>query len=487
MKGIRVVEGASAVSMTRPDNADGLVRPATLHVAKTTDEVVPRVALLTPYDGGNLGDSAIQDAMIENIRRSLPGVRLTGISLSCEEFLKRHGVEGFPLCETDRPFYRMVRGRSDQPPTERQTFLESLTQKTRNSRAVRGVAKRVPVLGAGLKRIQICKQELRHWIAAYRFLRTQDMLIVSGGGQLDEEWGGPWGHPFALFKWAILARIARVPYAFASVGACTVRSTTSRFFLSVALGLARYRSFRDRNSRDIAASLLKRASEDPIVPDLAFGISVPEPQESTPIRSLAADRMVIAISPIAFAKPYNWPRADANQYHRYLKQLTHVVSILLKRGCFLVLLTSSRGDDESVIPDILDGLEDDAKARIEQQVYVPQFTTWKAFANIMREVDLLIASRLHSTILGFVTHRPTIAISFEPKVDWVMNDLGQTEFLLPIRDFVAEDVVQAVDRMQHHKAEVIEKLSAYQGRVTSALTSQYESLANLAMESHRAR
>src|SRR6185437_9395874 len=55
-------------------------------------------------------------------------------------------------------------------------------------------------------------------------------LIVSGGGQLDEEWGGAWGHPFALFKWAMLARLAKVPLAFASVGACKAASTTSRFF-----------------------------------------------------------------------------------------------------------------------------------------------------------------------------------------------------------------------------------------------------------------
>ena len=81
-------------------------------------------------------------------------------------------------------------------------------------------------------------QELRHCAGAYRFLRTEDLLIVSGGGQLDEEWGGPWGHPFTLFKWAVLARIAHVPFAIASVGACKLTSKTSRFFVSVALRMA---------------------------------------------------------------------------------------------------------------------------------------------------------------------------------------------------------------------------------------------------------
>ena len=50
-------------------------------------------------------------------------------------------------------------------------------------------------------------------------LRTQDLLIISGGGQLDEEYGGAWRLPFAICKWVLLARLARVPCAMASVGA----------------------------------------------------------------------------------------------------------------------------------------------------------------------------------------------------------------------------------------------------------------------------
>ena len=51
--------------------------------------------------------------------------------------------------------------------------------------------------------------EVRHSVEGYRFLRTQHLLVVSGGGQLTEEWGGAWQHPFGLFKWAILAQSSR--------------------------------------------------------------------------------------------------------------------------------------------------------------------------------------------------------------------------------------------------------------------------------------
>lgn len=54
-------------------------------------------------------------------------------------------------------------------------------------------------------------REVCHSIAGYRFLRTQHLVIVCGGGQLNEEWGGAWQDPFALFKWVLVAKLARVP------------------------------------------------------------------------------------------------------------------------------------------------------------------------------------------------------------------------------------------------------------------------------------
>lgn len=443
-----------------------------------------RVALLTPYDGGNLGDASIQDAMIENLRRRLPGVVLSGISLSSADFLKQHGVESFPLCETDRPFYRLVRS-STQPPSQQQTPIQPPSQQAVPIRLAKKALRRVPFLKAGRRIFRTGAKEVRHWIAGYKFLRTQDLLIVSGGGQLDEEWGGPWGHPFALFKWALLARIARVPYVMASVGVCKIHSTSSRFLISSALRLARYRSYRDKNSRDLAVNLVRSVSADPVVPDLAFGLSPSETRPSTSVRLLAADRTIIAISPIAFSKPHNWPQSDIRLYRRYLDQLVAAVSILLERGYFLVLVSSSRGDDESVIPEILEHLNGPAKERIDKQVYIPRIASWRDFVNVVREADFLIASRLHSTILGFISHRPTVAISFDPKVDWVMQDLGQTEFLLHIRDFVSQDLIKAFDLLQLSRAAVTEKLVTYQSQNATTLARQYDWLAQVAMGAHR--
>jgi polysaccharide pyruvyl transferase WcaK-like protein len=437
----------------------------------------PRIALLTPYNGGNLGDGAIQDAMIANIRSRRPDAKFSGITLNRDAFTRLHGGSGFPLCATPRRFYGMS-GETVALSNERESQASGQLGQAWNQLKcwIEGI---VLTLSKTLRFSTLVVgplRELRHCIEAYHFLRTKDLVIVSGGGQLDEEWGGPWGHPYALFKWAVLAHIASVPYAMASVGAQKVRSTASRFFLSKALGLAAYRSYRNKNTKDLATSLFPGAIWDAIVPDLAFSLSQSELPSRVHIRRLAKERLVVAISPIAYAKPGNWPFSDSAIYNRYLQNLSRVASELLKRGCFLVIVYSSIGDDEAVIPELLGHLKGEWEGDLTQQIYVPSIASWKDFVAALREVDVLIASRLHSTILGWLVQTPTIAISFDPKVNQQMEDLGQTDYLLQIENFRTADVIEAFDRIRMFRRTVEDEITAYRDRVYPALAHQYDAL-----------
>jgi polysaccharide pyruvyl transferase WcaK-like protein len=421
-----------------------------------------RIALLTPYSGGNLGDAAIQDAMIANLRSRLPGVQFSGISLNSDNFLQRHASRAFPLCVSQRPFYGMARSKPAPQPVAPKTPL------------TRSAVKKIP----GVKSAILLWHELRHCVGGYRFLRQHDLLIVSGGGQLDEEWGGAWGHPFALFKWTVLARLARVPVAFASVGACKTKSGMARFFLKHALRKAHYRSYREKNSRELVVKFFPRASEDDLVPDIAFSLPLSEMPQLADIRSRANGSKIVAISPIAYAKPGTWPHEDQRLYERYLAQMEEILLQLLKGGYFVVLVWSSRAD-KSVITELLNGLRNEAKEAASTRLYVPPIENWEDLVAALREVDVLIASRLHSTILGFVAQTPTIAISFDPKVDWVMEDLGQTEYLFHIHDVAAQAVIAALEKIDLQKI-AASKISDYLQEIRSISVQQYDRLARLA-------
>jgi polysaccharide pyruvyl transferase WcaK-like protein len=440
----------------------------------------PRIALLTPYSGGNLGDAAIQDAMIANAALRLPGAKFSGICLNCENFVARHGADAFPVSATYLHFYHMTRGVLGESLKEAET-----RDPIRKSRAlwadkVRSVLKGLPVLGRSLKVLAAVPQEVRHCFKGYRFLRTQDFLIVSGGGQLNDHYGGAWGQPYALFKWAILTRMARVPYAVASVGVGELRSTASRFFVSAALRLACYRSYRDKSTKIFATGLTGKGATDPVVPDLAFSLASLEQPRTVSIRAMARGRTLIAISPIAYAKPGEWPIENSAIYIRYIEQLGKLVAQLLRRNYFLVIAWSSLGDDESAIVDLLERLDQESKQRLNSQIYIPQIGTWRDFVATLREVDFLVASRLHSAILGLVSGVPTIAISFERKVNSLMEDVGQTDYLLQIRDFTSDEVIHALDRLQGCRHAVEQQIISFRQGVLPMLELQYDTLAHMA-------
>jgi polysaccharide pyruvyl transferase WcaK-like protein len=444
----------------------------------------PRIVLLDCYHGGNLGDASIQDAMVTNIGLRLPNAEFYGITLNSENFVGQHGVGAFPLAARHIRWYGMSYGRYSEQRGEEKRPGRVVAL----GRQIKGALKRVRILRQCLPVLAIIPREIFHMVAGYRFLRRKDLLVVSGGGQLNEEWGGAWGQPFALFKWAVLARIARVPYAFASVGTGKVKSRTSRLFVSAALHMACYRSYRDKNTREIATGLMGGAAADPIAPDLAFSLPSSELPLPAGIRQIAQGRTVVAISPISYAKPGMWYFEDRTLYDRYVQEMAQALSLLLRRGCFLVIVCSSvHQSDETVIPDLLGRIDDESKQRLAAQIYIPTIRTWRHLVATLRDVDLLIASRLHSTILGFMSETPTIAIACEPKVDWVMEDVGQTDYLLQFRDFTSEGVIEALDRLELRRDIVLQQIASYRCRILPVTDSQYDILADLAMASCRMR
>jgi polysaccharide pyruvyl transferase WcaK-like protein len=224
---------------------------------------------------------------------------------------------------------------------------------------------------------------------------------------------------------------------------------------------------------------------DSVVPDLAFSLPDSElPSLVTEIRTMACGRPVIALSPICYAKPGNWPTPNRDLHDRYVQQMVQVLSSLSQRGNFLVIACSSLGDDEGVIPDLLGRSHEEMKHGTDSQIHFATVKTWRDLVSVLRDADYLIASRLHGTILGFVTQTPVVAISFDPKVNWVMEDLQLTDYLLHIRDFTAEEVLGALDRIKVRRDVVVDRIASYRQSILSASSQQYDSLSRLALTHH---
>jgi len=432
-----------------------------------TSRSVSRIALLTPYDGGNLGDGAIQEALIDNFRRFVPQAWICGITLNPERTATLHSIPCYPLAVNSRPHYT-AKTRSD--PADSRDLQKSLTTDGVSVDFFRRWMSRArsSLLLKPIKFLFRFMKEIRHVFRSYRLLRRIDLLMVAGGGQLDEEWGGIWGHPYALMKWSILARVAGTEIAFLSVGGCRIESRISRQFVKLALSLAYYRSYRDEGSRQIALGI-SRAADGPIVPDLAFSLPLSRNQ---PEMESGRKPTRVGVSPIAFARPGLWPTERISIYRRYMTELSAFVASLLQSGMSVILFSSSTPDDQT-----FQDLRDRVSSQIEKgdltRLSSREVVTVAELVECLRSVDLVVASRLHGLLLSFLAEKPSIAISYDRKVNSLMEDMGQTDYCLDILSFTSHELLETFHALHANAALIPGKLTTIRHLYEQLLENQY--------------
>ncbi len=427
-----------------------------------------RIALLTPYDGGNLGDSAIQQAVIANLRRYDPNVQLCGITLDPAKTSARHQIPCYPLTATSRSHYHGSHGRIGKVDNGRPSLAAEAS--VRLYRRLRRMARALPFL----RWLKFLVDEALHAIRSYRLLRKVDAIVISGGGQLDDEWGGSWGHPYALMKWSVLARAAGSSMVFLSVGACRIEAQLTRFFLKTALSLACYRSYRDAESRRLALGITPRA-EGPVVPDLAF--SLPHAQSETGALLEGASPRV-GVSPIAYCHPELWPTKDDAQYQQYIIDLASFVSKLLQNGAWVCLFSSSLPDDQ-VFTDISHRLEPLLDPVARGRLSCSTVNTLRELLEVLCSVDLVVASRLHGLILSFLSGKPALAVSYDRKVKCLMDDLGQTAYCVDIQSFKSDDLLKLLAKLRANRDTVRPVVAAACDKYNDTLQKQYRVIIQL--------
>lgn len=360
-----------------------------------------KVGYLSPSGWGNLGDEAIQAATIRMLRAAFPGVEIRAFTLAPDGTAAHQGIEAEPITGMS---IRHNRVRPPQIPRALRGF-DALTARVTRPWILRRALERV---GATARIVVLEGRSLRRSRA---WLRSADLLLVAGGGQLDDLWGGAWGHPYALARWAFLAKRARVPFAILSVGYGQAGSSLSRRFLAYALRNARYRSVRDEGSRRLVAGLGPELSPR-VAPDLAFGLrkAEGEPPKDGP--------RCVGMAPMGFRGP-SWPEPDDRAYQALLGLYASLAESRAHRGDRIHLFTT-QPSDERAVDDVLARLSPQARAACvrERVASVDQLLALYA------RLHAVIGTRLHAVILAMVAERPVLALAYERKVRTVMEDVG---------------------------------------------------------------
>jgi len=414
------------------------------------------IALLSPCGWGNLGDAAIVDAVIGQIRARVSEAKFIGITLNPEDTVRRHGIPAVglhssssagyvvgsagSLCGIDFPSLPPLKSGKieDAPMLSKPDKARSEGLWTRLSRPLR-----LP--------LYLLKRKTLHILRSYRILKNVDWLIVSGGGQLDDYWGGSWGHPYALFKWGTLARLTRTRFMILGVGTGSLKNVVSKTLIWQALNLAEFRSFRDSGSKDMVR-FARVTRSDPVGPDLAFGLNVDQYR-----RPIAARKgsLRVGVSPIAYLHPKIWPEKNATEYAKYVQKMATFVKELIKLGHQVVFFTSE-GADEIPVTGILELL--DSESGLGAATTRQEVKSVESLLKLLSELDLVVASRLHSVLLSCLMECPTLALGYERKVLALMQDLTLADYMCDISLVDNPELIASFRRLLSQQEQVRQSL-----------------------------
>ena len=286
--------------------------------------IVKRVAFVSPTGWGNLGDAAIIESLIHGIRLRHPNAQILGLTQRPYDTTNRHAVPAFTCSGLSLPKYKMDERTEAEAGDDEEPSAPSAGQ-ARASQATNRGLKAIPGVRPAVRALRLARAEMRHRRLSASRIKGFDRVVVAGGGQLDDFWGGPLGHPYTLLRWARIATKVGARYAVLSVGTGNL-TPLSRLFVRRALALADYTSFRDVRSRELLRDpgLMRSAA---VVPDLAYGLPLAHATELA-----HAPRPTIGISPMAYADPRVWPVRDLARYRRHIETLVTLTVRLVGAG-----------------------------------------------------------------------------------------------------------------------------------------------------------
>jgi polysaccharide pyruvyl transferase WcaK-like protein len=414
-----------------------------------------RVGLFGPYASRNFGDTAIQTAVMAQLRRRCPSLQFRAIVTDPEDASHCHHL---PAASMAPSHARWLPADVPLSPASR-----------REAEGPRWLPWRVRML------LRRAEQVVHTW----RLVGQLDVLLISGGGQLDDFWGGPWAHPFELLTWSLCARLRGRPVLVFGIGVDHLRTPLGRWMAFRAMRLASRRWFRDDETlAQLRADGLRGHAE--VCPDPAFSLSLPAATDEAdaPHRPLA---LVCPIDGRAWRTP-----AEMDRHHRYLTALEDACVDLLRRGWRIRLSNSQSGMDRPMLDHFAAALRQRAVEEAGRVSVVPAFTMLEYVAQA-READVVVASRLHGVILALVAGTPVVALSYIRKVSRLMQDLALPLHCLPLETFSAKELADDVEETWQRHGPLREAVRSATLTLRRQLDAHYDALVAAIQRAGRGR
>lgn len=370
------------------------------------DETLRPLALFGLFGVGNIGNEASLAAGIAAARRHRPPDAVTVVAADPTRVSGEHGIRAVPMA----------------------------------------MAGPVPSFEWSPRPVRVLVRpfvEVARWLAAYRFVRSVDALVVPGTGILDDFGSTPQQMPYEIFRWSIVARAARRPWAMVGVGAGPIDHPLSRRLMRRAVKNARLVTYRDEESRDFMAGL-GAPGRATVQPDVAFAL--PRPERREPLDGTPRE---IGLGVMAYYGWGNDPAAGQHVFKSYIASMTEIAQRILASGRAVRLLIGEQTDIRAA-EHVIAALHSSGGAQMGEKVLFEPITTFDELMLQIARTEAVVATRYHNVIASLMTATPAISIGYADKNRAVMSLFGLEQHCHHVDDIdvdaVERDLVAVLDR-----------------------------------------
>jgi polysaccharide pyruvyl transferase WcaK-like protein len=400
-----------------------------------------KIAFYGFFGQENWGNECTLQTIFHNTRKYFPDAQFKCICLDPEDVTIRHNIPAVPM-----------RGIIFKPGWLRGHPLTKFLRKV--------------IIGI--------PSELYRWLEAFRTLKGIHMLIVPGSGFLTDAYSHPFGWPYDIFKWSLIAKLCHCQLLYVSMGAGPIYHSLSRWFIKSALSLADFRSYRDHSTAKYLKSIGFSTNNDRVYPDLVFNLAeVVIPHGD--IHKMR--RRVVGIGLMIYPGQYSIDKPSNAMYRAYLENLVIFVRWLLTHDYDVRLLIGDK-HDRSVTQEFRELLKQDAGAYDEDRIIEEAVFSVEQLLSQLAATDLVVATRYHNVLLALILGKPAISISFHHKCVSLMRQIGLSEYCQDINQLDADRLIEQFCDLEKNAEKlrplIKQKIAEFRG----ALDKQYNIIFN---------
>jgi len=278
-----------------------------------------------------------------------------------------------------------------------------------------------PIAAYALAR-RIETHRMRPNLAATRAIRGSGVVLVSGGGLLNDHWSTV--VPTYL-AWTVLARLVGARIAWIGVGVGPLRRPISRRLAGWALRLAACITVRDPESAALVASIAPGVKVT-VVPDPALLISPPEPRQRSGIGFV-----VRHTTPGRVSEGATMANALADAAARFAPRSVRLITFGGRRDRAFAGEVRERAAWAGITLSI-EELDPDPHRAIE----------------VMAGLESVVSVRLHGLILAAVAGTPAVPVAYDQKVLSTARLLGIEHLCQPISGLTGQGIAAALSEAQ---------------------------------------